>query len=91
MFPGIIYSRNGRAARTAPRATITDLDSLPWPDRDVLVHGGLLQGLEIASRREFGFLDHGSRMSVSLRMVFVAKYLVIPIGSVRRRTLWTKC
>ena len=35
--PGIIYSRNGRAARTAPRATITDLDSLPWPDRDVLV------------------------------------------------------
>ena len=36
-LPGVIYSRNGRVARTAPRQTITDLDSLPWPDRDVLV------------------------------------------------------
>src|SRR5215472_14376629 len=36
-FPGIIFRRNGRAFRTAPRAAITDLDSLPWPDRDVLV------------------------------------------------------
>src|ERR1051326_5009431 len=36
-FPGIIFKRKGRAFRTAPRAAITDLDSLPWPDRDVLV------------------------------------------------------
>jgi len=33
---GIIFSRNGRAFKTAPRPTINDLDSLPWPDRDVL-------------------------------------------------------
>lgn len=36
-FAGIIFRRNGRAFRTAPRPAITDLDSLPWPDRDVLV------------------------------------------------------
>lgn len=36
-FQGIIFNRNGRAYRTAPRPVITDLDSLPWPDRDVLV------------------------------------------------------
>jgi radical SAM superfamily enzyme YgiQ (UPF0313 family) len=35
-FPGIIFQRDGRVHRTAPRAAITDLDSLPWPDRDVL-------------------------------------------------------
>jgi anaerobic magnesium-protoporphyrin IX monomethyl ester cyclase len=35
--PGIIFKRNGRAFRTAPRQTITDLDTLPWPDRDALV------------------------------------------------------
>ena len=35
--PGIIFRRNGRVFRTAPRQTITDLDSLPWPDRDALV------------------------------------------------------
>jgi radical SAM superfamily enzyme YgiQ (UPF0313 family) len=35
-FPGIIIPRNGRSFRTPPRAVITDLDSLPWPDRDVL-------------------------------------------------------
>jgi len=33
---GIMFSRNGRAQRSAPRPTVTDLDSLPWPDRDVL-------------------------------------------------------
>src|SRR5438477_1557023 len=33
---GIIFSRNGRVHRTPPRPAITDLDSLPWPDRDVL-------------------------------------------------------
>jgi len=33
---GIMFSRNGRAQRTAPRPTVTDLDSLPWPDRDAL-------------------------------------------------------
>jgi radical SAM superfamily enzyme YgiQ (UPF0313 family) len=36
-FPGIIISRNGRSFRTPPRAVITDLDALPWPDRDVLM------------------------------------------------------
>src|SRR5438045_1010398 len=36
-FPGIIFKRQGRAFRTAARPAITDLDSLPWPDRDVLV------------------------------------------------------
>src|SRR2546425_6309639 len=35
--PGIIFRKNGRVFRTAPRPAITDLDSLPWPDRDVLV------------------------------------------------------
>jgi anaerobic magnesium-protoporphyrin IX monomethyl ester cyclase len=35
-FHGIIFNRNGRPFRTPPRAVITDLDSLPWPDRDVL-------------------------------------------------------
>jgi radical SAM superfamily enzyme YgiQ (UPF0313 family) len=33
---GIIFTSNGRVQRTAPRPAITDLDSLPWPDRDVL-------------------------------------------------------
>jgi radical SAM superfamily enzyme YgiQ (UPF0313 family) len=33
---GILFNKNGRAHRTAPRQAITDLDSLPWPDRDVL-------------------------------------------------------
>ena len=33
---GIIFMSNGRVHRTAPRSAITDLDSLPWPDRDVL-------------------------------------------------------
>jgi anaerobic magnesium-protoporphyrin IX monomethyl ester cyclase len=33
---GIIFRKNGRAYRTAPRPAITDLDGLPWPDRDVL-------------------------------------------------------
>jgi radical SAM superfamily enzyme YgiQ (UPF0313 family) len=36
-LPGIIIPRNGRSFRTSPRAVITDLDALPWPDRDVLV------------------------------------------------------
>jgi radical SAM superfamily enzyme YgiQ (UPF0313 family) len=36
-FPGIIFSRNGRAFRTPARQAITNLDSLPLPDRDVLV------------------------------------------------------
>ena len=36
-FPGIIIPRNGRSFRTPPRAVITDLDALPWPDRNVLV------------------------------------------------------
>ena len=35
--PGIVFLKNGRVFRTAPRPAITDLDSLPWPDRDVLV------------------------------------------------------
>ena len=33
---GIIFLKNGRVHRTPPRPAITDLDSLPWPDRDVL-------------------------------------------------------
>jgi len=33
---GIMFSRNGRVQRTPPRSAITNLDSLPWPDRDVL-------------------------------------------------------
>jgi len=33
---GIIFQKNGRVHRTPPRPAITDLDSLPWPDRDVL-------------------------------------------------------
>src|ERR1051326_3238573 len=33
---GIIFLKDGRVQRTAPRPAITDLDSLPWPDRDVL-------------------------------------------------------
>ncbi|HEY2383249.1 MAG TPA: radical SAM protein [Terriglobia bacterium] len=33
---GIIFPKNGRVHRTPPRPAITDLDSLPWPDRDVL-------------------------------------------------------
>ena len=36
-FPGIVIPRNGRSFRTPPRAVITDLDALPWPDRNVLV------------------------------------------------------
>ncbi len=36
-FPGIIFNRYGKAVRTAPRPAIVDLDSLPWPDRDVIV------------------------------------------------------
>src|SRR5437660_5558513 len=35
--PGIIFRKNGRVFRTAPRPAITDLDGLPWPDRDVLI------------------------------------------------------
>jgi radical SAM superfamily enzyme YgiQ (UPF0313 family) len=33
---GIMFLKNGRVHRTPPRPAITDLDSLPWPDRDVL-------------------------------------------------------
>ena len=33
---GIIFMKDGRVHRTPPRPAITDLDSLPWPDRDVL-------------------------------------------------------
>ena len=33
---GIIFRKNGRTHRTAPRPAITDLDGLPWPDRDAL-------------------------------------------------------
>jgi radical SAM superfamily enzyme YgiQ (UPF0313 family) len=33
---GIVFMRDGRVHRTPPRPAITDLDSLPWPDRDVL-------------------------------------------------------
>src|SRR5947207_6325422 len=36
-IPGIIFLKNGCVYRTAPRPPITDLDSLPWPDRSVLV------------------------------------------------------
>ena len=36
-FPGLIIRRNGRAFKTPPRQVIADLDTLPWPDRDVLV------------------------------------------------------
>ncbi len=33
---GIMFLKNGHIHRTQPRPAITDLDSLPWPDRDVL-------------------------------------------------------
>ena len=33
---GIMFQRSGRVHRTPPRPAITDLDSLPWPDRDAL-------------------------------------------------------
>ena len=33
---GIVFLKNGRVHRTPPRPSITDLDALPWPDRDVL-------------------------------------------------------
>ena len=34
--PGIIFAKEGSPHRTPPRPAIVDLDSLPWPDRDVL-------------------------------------------------------
>ena len=34
--PGIIFAKDGSSCRTPPRPVIADLDSLPWPDRDVL-------------------------------------------------------
>jgi radical SAM superfamily enzyme YgiQ (UPF0313 family) len=34
--PGILFKGKERVHRTPPRPAITDLDSLPWPDRDVL-------------------------------------------------------
>jgi radical SAM superfamily enzyme YgiQ (UPF0313 family) len=34
--PGIMFRKNQRVHRTPPRPSISDLDSLPWPDRDVL-------------------------------------------------------
>jgi radical SAM superfamily enzyme YgiQ (UPF0313 family) len=33
---GIMFFKDGRVHRTPPRPAITNLDSLPWPDRDVL-------------------------------------------------------
>ena len=33
---GIIFKKDGRAHRTPPRQAIANLDSLPWPDREVL-------------------------------------------------------
>jgi radical SAM superfamily enzyme YgiQ (UPF0313 family) len=33
---GIMFLKNGRVHRTPPRPAITDLDSLPWPDREAL-------------------------------------------------------
>lgn len=35
-MPGIIFAKDGSSCRTPPRPVIADLDSLPWPDRDVL-------------------------------------------------------
>jgi radical SAM superfamily enzyme YgiQ (UPF0313 family) len=34
--PGIMFLRNSRVHQTPHRAAIQNLDSLPWPDRDVL-------------------------------------------------------
>src|SRR5215475_1082576 len=34
--PGIMFLKGGQVHRTPPRQAIADLDSLPWPDRDVL-------------------------------------------------------
>ena len=33
---GIVFLKDGRVHRTPPRPAITNLDSLPWPDRDAL-------------------------------------------------------
>ena len=33
---GIVFRKGGRVHRTPPRPTIANLDTLPWPDRDVL-------------------------------------------------------
>src|SRR6185436_8467062 len=33
---GIVFRKDRRAFRTPPRPSITNLDELPWPDRDVL-------------------------------------------------------
>jgi len=33
---GILFRKDGRAVRTPGRPSISNLDSLPWPDRDVL-------------------------------------------------------
>ncbi|PYS35781.1 MAG: B12-binding domain-containing radical SAM protein [Acidobacteria bacterium] len=33
---GIVFLKDGRVHRTPPRQAITNLDSLPWPDRDAL-------------------------------------------------------
>lgn len=33
---GIVFRKNGRVHRTPPRQAITNLDALPWPDRDAL-------------------------------------------------------
>lgn len=33
---GVMFLKNGRVHRTPPRQAITDLDSLPWPDREAL-------------------------------------------------------
>lgn len=40
---GIIFDKSGFAYRTPPRAAIQDLDSLPWPDRDVLDMGSYFE------------------------------------------------
>ena len=55
--------------RTAERAKIPDLDSLPWPDREAIDHQLLPRRLEDPSRREQHQPDHRARLSLSLQLV----------------------
>jgi radical SAM superfamily enzyme YgiQ (UPF0313 family) len=87
---GIIYSKNGRVHRTAPRPAITDLDSLPWPDRDVL-------DMDLYFR---AWKSHHNESAVSLITArgcpfhcawCSSEVFVIPTGSDLRKTWLTRC
>ena len=67
---GIVFNKNGIPYRTPPRPAITDLDSLPWPDREVLRMEDYFQAWKSKHGRDGRLADHGPRLPLPLLLVF---------------------